>query len=188
MRRGFGGVARRAADPTVTIPEDRDAWTTPIEIVQLVWRVFEVDLDPCSNRFSKVNARTSWTISDDGLAQDWNVCRRPCIYMNPPFSAPGPWMRMLRAMAESNGANAIACVKSDTSTTWFRDCWSARAICFPWRRVKFDPPPSVKASTPNFPVAFPCWGDDGVVARFTEVFAELGKVVPLSDGPTPTPT
>jgi len=169
----------------MTLPmydRDRDAWTTPVAIVSLVREAFgkPIDLDPCSNRFSKVGARTAWNFADDGLSREWNRGKRLNIYVNPPYSKPAPWMARCLAAARS-GARVIACVRCDTSTLWFRDCWKAEAICFPFSRVKFDPPPGVEASTPTFPVALPLWARTGdpVIKRFAEAFAGLGKVVML---------
>ena len=62
------------------------AWCTPERILSVVVRTFQsrIDLDPCSNENSLVNARTSFRLPDvDGLKSDWSNYDN--VFVNPPF-------------------------------------------------------------------------------------------------------
>lgn len=60
-------------------------WGTPEKYIQAVKRVFggAVDLDPCSNEYSLVEAKVEYALpKHDGLKQSWNF---PTIFVNPPY-------------------------------------------------------------------------------------------------------
>src|SRR5258708_4362388 len=74
---------------------------TPPELlakVRLLDPKWGIGLDPCSNEFSSVRAKTEWCgagpATDDGLAQSWRG--HGLVFMNPPHSmSPNniePWM------------------------------------------------------------------------------------------------
>lgn len=62
-------------------------WNTPEKVLSRVRDCFGggVDLDPCSNSNSTVNARTSYTLPQDGLMLPWNIYDHTRIFINPPF-------------------------------------------------------------------------------------------------------
>ena len=60
-------------------------WGTPQVYVNAVKEFFggEIDLDPCSSKYSIVNAKTEYIFPlNDGLKDSWNY---PTIYVNPPY-------------------------------------------------------------------------------------------------------
>ena len=60
-------------------------WCTPPKYVEVVNEMFDnsIDLDPCSNEFSIVNATTKFELpNQDGLFEEWNY---KTIYVNPPY-------------------------------------------------------------------------------------------------------
>jgi hypothetical protein len=60
-------------------------WGTPEKYVQAIREFFggQVDLDPCSNKYSIVGARVEYVLPrNDGLKDSWNSER---IYVNPPY-------------------------------------------------------------------------------------------------------
>ena len=61
------------------------SWNTSPDIVSLVHTSLGggIELDPCSNDYSMVNANTSFFIEDDGLIQDWSSFST--IFVNPPY-------------------------------------------------------------------------------------------------------
>lgn len=68
------------------ISTDKD-WCTPPSIVASVSQVFdgEIDLDPCSNEHSYVDARVRYSLPDrDGLRESWRFQR---IFVNPPYGS-----------------------------------------------------------------------------------------------------
>ncbi len=62
-------------------------WCTPKKYVDAVKKVFggKIALDPCSNEWSIVNAKTEYKLPEhDGLKESWDF---PTIYINPPYGA-----------------------------------------------------------------------------------------------------
>lgn len=62
-------------------------WGTPKKYVDAVRSVFngEILLDPCSNEWSIVNAKTEWALPQvDGLRKDWCF---GSIFVNPPYGS-----------------------------------------------------------------------------------------------------
>jgi hypothetical protein len=60
-------------------------WGTPLEYINIVKNIFngKIFLDPCSNKYSIVNAKVSYSLPlNDGLKENWNY---PTIYVNPPY-------------------------------------------------------------------------------------------------------
>lgn len=163
------------------IVEDRDTWCTPQEIVDALLRLWPrgPDLDPCTNARSVVPYRRRYTAADriDVTEQTWTGH----VYCNPPFSDTGPWARKM----SMHGDGVVGCVLADPSVSWWRDIWTADAICFPDHRVKFIPPPGVKPSSFSRPIALPFWtsdsdaSEDHQLGAFDIAFSPLGKVVHL---------
>jgi len=68
-----------------TINTLSQSWGTPHKYVNAVKEVFGgyIDLDPCSNEYSVVNAKTEYRLPrHDGLKESWKF---PTIYVNPPY-------------------------------------------------------------------------------------------------------
>lgn len=62
-------------------------WGTPKHIVDKVKYFFNdiIELDPCSNEFSIVNAKNEFLLPEtDGLKKDWNYST---IFVNPPYGS-----------------------------------------------------------------------------------------------------
>lgn len=64
------------------------SWCTPEWILaacRAVFHVKQIDLDPCSNAVSIVNAKTEWRLTDgvNGLERDWSPFSS--IFVNPPY-------------------------------------------------------------------------------------------------------
>jgi len=87
--------------------KDSDNYYTPNTpeqpILELVEKVIGgIDLDPCTDHRSLVDARTKWTITDDCLTkEDWRYYSvtgekvASSVFMNPPFSNPLPFLEAL---------------------------------------------------------------------------------------------
>ena len=63
---------------------DNKDWCTPPKYIELVNRYFDnnIDLDPCSNIFSMIDAKNKYMLPIDGLNESWNYKN---IYVNPPY-------------------------------------------------------------------------------------------------------
>jgi len=57
-------------------------WCTPTKYIEAINKFFnhKIELDPCSNPYSIVNAEVKYELPIDGLKQDWNYYN---IYINP---------------------------------------------------------------------------------------------------------
>ena len=157
-------------------------WCTPPKYVEAVKRVFggEIELDPCSNKDSIVNAKT------DGLHQEWNF---KTIYMNPPYGADRErgttikdWLSKCSYTHKVYESEIIALVPVATNTTHWKQFvfGEADAVCFLYdTRLRF----LVDGSTDNKGAPMACamiyWGDN--ISSFETVFQEFGAVVSLEN-------
>jgi phage N-6-adenine-methyltransferase len=112
-----------------------DCWYTPSHIVKLVVKVLgQIDLDPCADDGKHISAKLHYTATDDGLIEDWEGR----VFINPPYSCPGLWMKKLQAEFESGRVNeAITLVPAATDTNWLSPLLKTQAVCFWKGRIKF---------------------------------------------------
>jgi phage N-6-adenine-methyltransferase len=104
-----------------------DIWNTPLEIIQALG---QFDLDPCSSEKRKWDtAKKHFTISDDGLKQQWEGR----VWLNPPYSKAKAFMEKL-----AKHGDGVAFIYTRVETKMFFDyVWSkADAIFFFRGRVK----------------------------------------------------
>lgn len=131
------------------MPSLSDEWNTPKWLAE---RVGQFDFDPCSNSRSHIDALdfASLENGDDGLVLDWHGS----VWINPPYSNPLPWMDKLRVEIDGGRCReAMALVKLDTSTKWWKALTLNKDFVSLWlfnNRLRFEPPPGVKASSNNF--------------------------------------
>lgn len=122
---------------------------TPEWILDLVRMLGPIELDPCSNPWSKVDAKRSFDIDrgEDGLALPWG---QGLVFVNPPYGR-GHMDKWASKIKEEgmDGTEIVALVKGDFSTEWWkilREC--ADAICYLNQRVSYD---GGKFGSGNFP-------------------------------------
>jgi hypothetical protein len=121
------------------IVTDNKDWGTPAKYVAAVRDFFngEIDLDPCSNEWSIVNALVEYRLpKQDGLKASWKFKR---IYVNPPYgldrkSGTGIKSCLNRCAYAHDcyGAEVLALVPVATNTGhWKKYVFGkARSICF----------------------------------------------------------
>jgi hypothetical protein len=64
------------------ISEKKD-WNTPPKYIESIKEFFgTIDLDPCSNEYSNIDATVEYKLPTDGLLESWNYKR---IFVNPPY-------------------------------------------------------------------------------------------------------
>lgn len=114
-------------------------WGTPKHYIDGVRRVFggEIDLDPCSNPWSLVDAKVAYSLEHfDGLVESWNYS---FIYVNPPYGKDfdrntgiNDWLNACKTAHKKYGSEVIALVPVAVNTGhWKRHVWGhACAICF----------------------------------------------------------
>ena len=117
---------------------DSDELYTPFDFLQSVYYCLgEIDLDPCSNSLEEPNvkAKSHYTKALDGLAFQRIWAGK--IFMNPPYSAPRPWVeRLLEEHAVGEVEEAICLLPVDPSTGW----WQAlidHPVCLISKRLQF---------------------------------------------------
>src|SRR5271170_2863410 len=98
-----------------------DEYFTPGEIVEAARRVMgEIDLDPASSVLAnkRIKAKRIWTISDDGLKQQWFGR----VWLNHPFgkSTNKPWILKLAEEYRAGRTQEAICISfASTSEKWF---------------------------------------------------------------------
>jgi hypothetical protein len=159
-------------------------WYTPAKHIELVRSVLGViDLDPASNAIAQetVRATTFYSEEDCGLSKPW----KGKVYLNPPYRQPlmgGFVSKLLAEIAGGNVTEAILLGNNYTETEWFHQVAAkATATCLVRGRIKFDAGPGSPPSTPTRGQVFFYFGEN--VARFAEVFGEIGEIYPASITP-----
>ena len=155
-----------------SVSNKTDCWYTPPSIVELVIQVLgEINLDPCADDGRHIAATKHYTFDDNGLEQPW--CGK--IYMNPPYSHPGLWMKKLQLEFETGNVDeAIALVPAATDTNWLSPVLKTQPVCFWKGRIKFlgqDYQPKLSARQSHVLVY---WGNNW--QKFREVFEDYGVV------------
>ena len=172
-------------------------WVTPQDIVDLVRSFYadlghlppaeSIDLDPCSNPKSLVNARTNFLLpQNDGLKEDWVNFEN--IYVNPPYGRGEllPWCEKMYQSATYS--NILALLPAKVGTRAFQYIFnSADAICFIKSRVTFD---GAEQGAP-MDCCFVFWSkacvDDAEyhhrMKLFHQYFSSKGNIVWLQYGP-----
>lgn len=161
-------------------------WGTPQFYVDAVRKALgRIDLDPCSNRYSIVNATVEYMPPADGLDMSWDYAT---IYVNPPYGMNGKygrriadWLDRCAAAHEDHGAEVIALVPVATNTSHWKTSVFGRAaaVCFLYdTRLKFLVNGKQGGKGAPMSCAMVYWGSR--FGRFSDVFMEYGAVMDLS--------
>ena len=150
-------------------------WYTPDAVLALVRDVLgQIDVDPasCAVAQATVQARTFYTIDDDGLRQPWPGT----VFCNPPYKLPDV-ARFIGKLCEELDAQrttaAIVLVNNATETDWFQRAFAqADAVCFPDGKIHFVSATRNGLAGPCVGQALLYYGPDP--RRFCTVFAALG--------------
>jgi DNA N-6-adenine-methyltransferase Dam len=164
-------------------------WGTPENYVRAVKEFFggDIDLDPCSNKHSIVNARVEYMLPRcDGLKDSWNFDR---IYVNPPYGLDRrrgtgikSWLYRCALAHKTYGSEVLALVPVATNTGhWKKYVFGrARSVCFLYdTRLKFLVNGQNGGKGAPMSCAMVYWGKDH--NRFAKVFARFGAVVSLAE-------
>jgi hypothetical protein len=173
----------------VTLTKD---WNTPPEILDSVREAFggQIDLDPCSNDYSMVNARISYSLpAHDGLVETWDY---PTIFVNPPYGSDpnrgtriAHWFSRIGDAVES-GSQVIALVPVATNTSHWKNFVFpiASAICFLYQpRVRFYIGGIEDRKGAPMSCAVIYYGPN--LEDFSDAFRKHGAVVPLEQAVLP---
>lgn len=178
--------ALRYAD-SVTLPDappdttGDEAYTDPRIVTAARAALGQIDLDPAScAEAQRVVQAARWYGLDhpdpagrDGLTSPW----AGRVWLNPPFSAPMPWVERLIAAYQAGAVPAaVLLVRGDPSTAYSQKLRGvAAASCWPSPRLQFWPwrmTAKGKRSSSDFPTIV--WYLGGSPGRFITAFSPFG--------------
>ncbi len=164
-------------------------WGTPKKYVDAVRDCFNggIDLDPCSNAHSIVNARVEYSLPvHDGLKESWNF---RTIYVNPPYGIDTKhgtsiknWLRKCEEANRWHGSEVLALIPVATNTGhWKKYIFGkATAICFLYdTRLRFLVNGEDGGKGAPMSCAMVYWGRD--FEHFSSVFMPHGAVVNIEN-------
>ena len=109
-------------------------WSTPQKYVDAVKEFFggDIDLDPCSNEYSIVNALVEYRLpKHDGLRESWEY---PRIFVNPPYGTDRDrgtriknWLYRCAEAHKAFGSEVLALVPVATNTGHWKNYVFGRA-------------------------------------------------------------
>lgn len=157
-------------------------WNTPKKYVKLIYDFFdEIDLDPCSNVYSLIDAKKKIILPMDGLKEDW--CHHK-IFINPPYgrdkerrTSIKDWIRKAYESHRKYDNEILMLIPVSTNTTHWKDyIFGKSSICFLYdSRLKF----SLNGSEDNKGAPMACcfvyYGKN--LERFKQVFQGSGYCV-----------
>lgn len=159
--------------PFLSSSKKSDEWYTPLPIVELCRMVLgEIDLDPCSDPLRHIEANKHYTKLENGLDKSWVGT----VFMNPPFSESGIWMKKLaREYQLGHTKEAIALVLASTDTNWMQPFLKQYPVCFWKGRVAFVDKDYIQRANFNRGNAFIYLGRNA--GKFKAVFSSHGAIV-----------
>lgn len=165
------------------------SWGTPSKYVRAVKKFFggEIELDPCSNKYSIVEANVEFTLpKNDGLKEEWDF---QTVYVNPPYGADRErgttiknWLAKCANSHRKYKNEILALVPVATNTGhWKQSVFGqAKAVCFLYdTRLKFLENGQNTGKGAPMACAMVYWGEN--YNRFFEIFMEFGAVVDLTN-------
>ena len=118
-----------------SISEKKD-WNTPPKYIELIEKMLgDIDLDPCSNVDSMVNAKVKYILPTNGLCESWDYKN---IFINPPYGRDVVNKTSLYNWIEKgvktskNGSEILYLIPVATNTRHFKELIfkNACGICF----------------------------------------------------------
>ena len=162
-------------------------WCTPPNYIEAIKKFFggEIELDPCSNEFSVVNANVEYTLpKHDGLSESWNY---KSIYVNPPYGADRErkttikhWLHRCAEANKRHNSEVIALIPVASNTShWKEYVWGrATGICFVYdTRLKFLVNGENGGKGAPMSCALIYWGLN--YEKFFDLFLEFGAVIDI---------
>jgi hypothetical protein len=164
-------------------------WGTPQKYVDAVRKFFGgvIQLDPCSNRYSIVDAAVEYSLPDqDGLRESWDFST---VYVNPPYGIDREhdttirdWLRRCEEAYRLHQSEVLALVPVATNTGhWKKHVYGkASAICFLYdTRLRFLVNGKDEGKGAPMSCAMIYWGRN--FERFSQVFTPFGAVVNIEN-------
>lgn len=171
------------------INSNSQEWGTPKKYVDAVKEFFggHIDLDPCSNKYSIVNARTEYMLPEhDGLKEPWDF---RTIYVNPPYgrnrvggTTIKQWLRKCAEAHQVHGSEVLALIPVAANTDHWKKYVFGKAtgICFlADTRLMFLVNGLNGGKGAPMACSMVYWGND--FKRFQEIFCRYGAVLSIPD-------
>ena len=165
------------------------SWGTPKKYVDVVKTFFGgyIDLDPCSNKYSIVNAEIEYSLPDhDGLKESWNF---QTIFVNPPYGIDKErgtsiknWLAKCAYANEEHNSEVLALIPVAANTThWKKYVFTqAKSICFLYdTRLKFLENGMDAGKGAPMACSMIYWGNNP--QKFYDLFINYGAVVDISN-------
>lgn len=164
------------------------SWCTPpkyIGAIKCFWEG-EIELDPCSNEFSLVGAKTEYVLPEtDGLKSDWNY---RTIYVNPPYGADRVrgttiknWLAKCAYAHKVYNSEVIALIPVATNTSHWKTYvfGVADAICFlADTRLRFYVEGLEQRKGAPMACCLVYWGHN--IKKFIDHFTKYGAAIDIS--------
>lgn len=121
--------------PLLARREDRDQWRTPPDLFRSLSEEFGgFDLDVACEKDSALCTRYI-TSDDNAFLHDWTGR----VWMNPPYSDIGPWMRKAHESVTTGKADlVVALVPARTGADWFHEFALKHEVRFLRGRLRFS--------------------------------------------------
>lgn len=163
-------------------------WCTPPKYANAVKVFFsgELELDPCSNKFSLIESKTKFMLPEkDGLVEEWNY---KTIFVNPPYGSDRErgttiknWIKKCEEAHSRYNAEVLALIPVATNTRHWKDFIFGKAagICFLYdTRLKFMIDGVIDEKGAPMSCAMVYWGNN--IERFESVFSPYGAALDLT--------
>jgi hypothetical protein len=163
------------------------SWGTPSKYIDVIKLFFEgtIDLDPCSNEYSIVNADINYMMpQNNGLIDSWNYKR---IFVNPPYgrdkdssTSIKDWLRRCLFAHRDHNSEVIALIPVATNSSHWKEFIfpKANSICFLYdTRLKFLENGQNGGKGAPMACCLVYWGND--YNKFYNSFIDYGAVLPL---------
>lgn len=157
-------------------------WCTPPKYVDTIYKMFDkIELDPCSNMYSIVNAETEYVLPTDGLKKEWDF---KTIFVNPPYGRDSDrktsiknWIIKMNDTYIKYDNEILALIPVSTNASHYKEIIfeNATSICFlEDTRLKFMINGEIFKKGAPMACAMVYWGKDK--DKFEEIYKEFGKV------------
>lgn len=178
-------MGRKAVSAGRKINTSSKDWGTPKKYVDAIKTFFggKIDLDPCSNEYSIVDAKTEYKLpQQDGLIESWNYTT---VYINPPYGIDKErktsiknWLKKCVDSNNEFGSEILALIPVATNTKHWKQYvfGKAKAICFlSDTRLKFLINGQEGGKGAPMACAMVYWGKD--YEKFQNVFSNFGAII-----------
>jgi hypothetical protein len=161
-----------------SITEKKD-WCTPPKYIELINKMLgEIDLDPCSNKYSLIDAKVKYILPTNGLTESWNYKK---IFVNPPYgrntdgTSIYDWI-FKGVESYKNGNELLYLIPVATNTKHFKELIfkHAKGICFlNDTRLKFWSEGKEDKKGAPMSCCMVYFGND--YDKFQDIFENVGK-------------